>query len=69
MSTWLPHFVSSSFLWGFPSLVDLGFFFLCFREPQAESCPDGKKSKPNFMFCFEMDQCSSPCLVTKENIE
>ena len=21
------------------------------------------------MFCFEMDQCSSPCLVTKEDIE
>ena len=37
------------------------------EKPQAESCPDGKKVNP--MFCFEMDQCSSPCLVTKEDIE
>ena len=69
----LSHFASSSFLWGFPSLVDLGFFFLCCREQVGETTswklPRRKKSKPNFMFCFEMDQCSSPCLVTKENIE
>ena len=50
MSTWVPHFISSRFLWDFPSLVDLGFFFLCFgnklEKPQAESCPDGKKVNP-----------------------
>ena len=58
---------------GFSSLVEFGMLNYCFRAQVRETTSwklsRRKKSKPNFMFCFEMDQCSSPCLGTKENIE
>ena len=74
MSTWLPiSFRLIKFPLGFSFPCGFGMLFNCFREQVGETTswklPRRKKSKPNFMFCFEMDQCSSPCLVTKENIE
>jgi len=64
MSTWLPiSFRLIKFPLGFSFPCGFGILF------SLLSGTSRKKSKPNFMFCFEMDQCSSPCLVTKENIE
>jgi len=45
--------------------VDLGCFLIVFdnksEKPQAESCPDGKKSKPNL--CFVLKWISALHLV------
>jgi len=78
MSTWLPiSFRLIKFPLGFSFPCGFGMLFNCFRAQVGETTSwkllRQKKSKPKFLFCFEistkMDQCSSPCLVTKENIE
>ena len=50
------HFTSSTFFWGFPSLVDLGCFLIVSEhkseKPQAESCSDGTIAKVNPNLCF-----------------
>ena len=59
----LSHFASSSFLWSFPSLVDLGCFLIVSghksEKPQAESCSDGTKANPNLCFVWNFYQNGS----------
>ena len=64
LSTWLPiSFRLIKFPLGF-SFVDLGSLFLgtSRRNHKLKVAPT-EKSKPNFMFCFEMDQGIVNCKI------